>query len=65
MERASGDPCGARVYLSNGNVGQVQCLHEPRPACPNFPKVLTDAGYTYTVNTDSQRLRPALWVNSN
>ncbi len=56
---------GARVYLPNGNAGQVECFSYATGAgCANFPKVLSNATYMYTVNADPQR--PAcIWVNSD
>ncbi len=56
---------GARVYLPNGNGGQVECFSYATGAgCANFPKVLSNASYLYTVNADPQR--PAcIWVNSD
>ena len=56
---------GARVYVPDGNLNRVACFsYSTGASCDNFPKILIDAGYMYTVNADPQR--PAcLWVNAD
>ena len=56
---------GARVYVPDGNLDRVACFsYSTGAGCDNFPKVLTNANYMYTVNADPQR--PAcLWVNAD
>ena len=56
---------GARVYVPNGFLDRVECFNYSTGAgCDNFPKVLTNASFMYTVNADPQR--PAcLWVNAD
>jgi len=56
---------GARVYVPDGNHDRVECFsYSTGAGCDNFPKVLTNASYMYSVNADPQR--PAcLWVNAD
>lgn len=56
---------GARVYVPDGSSNRVECFsYSTGAGCDNFPKVLSNASYMYTVNSDPQR--PAcLWTNAD
>ncbi len=56
---------GARVYVPNGVVDEVQCFNYATGAsCVNFPKSFVGADLLYTVNADPQR-PSCLWINSD
>lgn len=56
---------GTRVYVPNGNFGQVDCFdYSMSSSCQAFPLFLENLALLYTVNPDPERPN-CIWANSD